>query len=285
MAIGTGLVAVSKKGLAGSVEVASTVEPLGVREAGIRSLIRQRLNQDAEAAPSRPHAYHTDSHSVQWEEERSAAAAVGGCSPGGEQTARLAGPTMPLEDKQSSFHTEPHLPSIPSLPQGPASGAAADMTEASSAGAKRMASESGHDNNEVQGADCTGCDIDRMPTLLQRPQLLQKTCDNQGTTSIGHAGNPDGFAVAVSGRLKAAAPHYAEAIRPEQQQLALASGQPHAHLPMPFSHLLCLWAIKLVLPHPVTQKVLKLGIPDPPVFDQVRTAEARLARQANSVKD
>ena len=50
---------------------------------------------------------------------------------------------------------------------------------------------------------------------------------------------------------------------------------------MPFSHLLCLWAIKLVLPHPVTQKMLKLSIPDPPVFDQVRVAEARMASHVN----
>lgn len=282
MAIGNGLVAVSKKGLAGSTSAASSVDPLSVREAGIRSLIRQRISQDAQAAPPRPDAYHTDGHSVQWKEERSAAATEKD-SLGGDQVARPAGPTMPLEDRQSSFHRDPHLPSVPSLQQGPPSDA--DMTENSSTGTACMASESGHDNSEVQGADCTGCYPDVMPTLLQRPQLLQKTCDNQRTTSTGHAGNLDGFAVAVSGRLKSAAPHYAEAIRPEQQQLALASGKPHAHLAMPFSHLLCLWAIKLVLPHPVTQKVLKLGIPDPPLFDQVRTAESRLARQANSMKD
>ena len=48
-------------------------------------------------------------------------------------------------------------------------------------------------------------------------------------------------------------------------------------LPMPLSELLCLWAVRLVLPHPVTQQVLKLGIPDPPMFGQVRAAEQRLA--------
>ena len=127
--------------------------------------------------------------------------------------------------------------------------------------------------------------MDGMPKLLQRPQLLQAPCDNQVTTSTCHVGNADGFAVDVSSRMKAAAPHYAQAVRPEQPQLALASSHPHAQLAMPFSNLLCLWAVKLVLPHPVTQKVLRLGIPDPPVFDQVRTAEARLVRQAYRMKD
>lgn len=65
-------------------------------------------------------------------------------------------------------------------------------------------------------------------------------------------------------------------LQQQQQQQELAGFSSHSQLAMPFSHLLCLWAIKLVLPHPVTQKVLKVTIPDPPVFEQVRAAEARL---------
>ena len=287
MAIGNGLVAVSKKGLPGSAEEAPSVEPPSVREAGIRSLIRQRVNQDAQAAPSRPCAYHTDSHSVQWEKQRSAdaAAAAESIGIGGDQVARPSAPTPPLEDKESSLPTEPHSPSTPrcALQQGPASGAAAYWT--GSSGDDCIASEIRHTNSEVQQAESTGCHMDGMPKLLQRPQLLRTPCDLIVTTTVGHVGNADGSAVDVSSRLKAVAPHYAQAVRPEQPQLALAGSHPHAQLAMPFSNLLCLWAIKLVLPHPVTQKVLKLGIPDPPVFDQVRTAEARLVRQAYRMKD
>lgn len=272
MAIGNGLVAVSQKGLAGPVEEASSVERLSIREAGIRSLIRQRITWDSQAAAARPRAYHTDSHIVRLEQERAA---------GEKLSTSEDQETKPAGQQQSRLHTELHMPSTPDLEPELTSSVAADMTGCSAEDC--TASDGGRDNSEVQDARCGGCHMDGMPKLLKRPEVLQTPIEDQVATSIGRAGNRDGFKVVVSSRLRAAAPNYAGAVQPQQQQLA--GSMSHAQLAMPFSHLLCLWAIKLVLPHPVTQKVLKLGIPDPPVFDQVRTAEARLGRQACSMQD
>ena len=274
MAIGNKLVAVSRKGMSDSDE-AAYVDSHSVREAGIRSLIRQRIRQDSQVAPARPRAYHTDSHSAQLENERAANEDLG-------TEEEWIGGASQTPSLQCSPHPDPLTPSNPcSKQQGSASSAPADRTNG--CGEERAASvSSGYSTSEVQEADCTGCQSEGMPELRQRPQLLgchQKLSDDQGTTSTGHA---DGFAVLASSRIKAAAPHYALAVQSGQQQPA-GSG-PHAQQAMPFSHLLCLWAIKLVLPHPVTQKVLKLSIPDPPVFDQVRGAEARLASQINSTE-
>ena len=138
---------------------------------------------------------------------------------------------------------------------------------------------------KVEEADGSECQPEGMPKLLQRPQLQRpqlSSCSQASSDDLGQARSSDGLVVEASSRIKAAAPHYALAMQSEQQQVA--DSRLHEQMAMPLGHLLCLWAIKLVLPHPVTQKALKLSIPDPPVFEQVRAAEARLARQANNTE-
>ena len=83
---------------------------------------------------------------------------------------------------------------------------------------------------------------------------------------------------ACSPEVQAAAPTYAKIMQAQQKE-ETAGHQSGQQPQIPLSHLLCLWAIKLVLPHPVTQKVLKLGIPDPPDFQDIRTAEERRAQE------
>ena len=112
--------------------------------------------------------------------------------------------------------------------------------------------------------DCQS-NSEALPSLLERPQHAQHASSSPAAPA----------APVVDERLIAAAPTHARTVMLQQQQ-ELAGFSSHAQLPMPFSHLLCLWAIKLVLPHPVTQIILKVTIPDPPVFEQVRAAEARL---------
>lgn len=274
MAIGNKLVAVSQKGIYDFGE-ATPVSPLSEREAGIRSLIRQRMNEDSEPAPARPRTYHTDSHSPQLEEECAAAEEL---STRDEHT-RAATQTPFQPHMQPSPYTQLHTPSNSGMQQRALSSSAAAEMSGRHGEERTVAASSGR-SIEVQEADCTGCQPHGMPKLLQRPQLLscrQASADVQNT---GHARNSDSSAMVASNRVKAAAPHYALAVQSGQQQVG--NSRLHEQLAMPFSHLLCLWAIKLVLPHPVTQKALKLSIPDPPVFDQVRAAEARLAMQANS---
>ena len=274
MAIGNKLVAVSQKDM-DDVGEATSVSPLSIREAGIQSLIRQRLNEDSEPAPARPCTYHTDRHSPQLKEE--CAAAEQFSTREGEHTrAATQAPFQP--HMQPSPYTQLHTPSNSIMQQQAlASSAAAEVTDG--LGEERTAAGISGRHSEVQEAGCTGCQLDGMPTLLQRPQLLSCHKASADVQNAGHAEYKDGSAVVASSRVKAAAPHYALAVQSGQQQGA--NSRLHEQLAMPFSHLLCLWAIKLVLPHPVTQKALKLSIPDPPVFDQVRAAEARLAMQAN----
>ena len=275
MAIGNKLVSVSRKGMNNFVE-ATPASPLSVREAGIRSLIRQRMNEDSEPAPARPRTYRTDSHIPQLEEECAAADGLGT-----REVARTSAATQtPFQPHmQLSSCTQWHIPSNCCIQkQVLASSAAADVTD-SRGEEDTAAATSGH-SNEVRGGDYTECQPDGMPKLLQRPQLSSCHLASADVQVAGHVSSSDGSAVVASSRMKAAAPHYALALQSGQQQVA--NSRLHEQLAMPFSHLLCLWAIKLVLPHPVTQKALKLSIPDPPVFDQVRAAEARLAMQSNS---
>ena len=83
---------------------------------------------------------------------------------------------------------------------------------------------------------------------------------------------------ACSPEIQAAAPTYARIMQAQQNEENPVV-QVEQQLHMPLTHLLCLWAVKLVLPHPVTQKVLKLSIPDPPDFHYIRTAEERQVQE------
>lgn len=274
MALGNKLVAVRQKGVNDFVQ-AAPASPLSVREAGIQSLIRQRMNEDSEAAAIGLRRYHTDHQSPHLETEGSADGEIK-TREGEQNSAATQTPFQP--HMQPSHCTQLHMLSTSSMrQQASASSAAAEVTDG--LGEERTAAGISGRHSEVQEAGCTGCQLDGMPKLLQRPQLLSCHKASADVQYTGHAEYKDGSEVVASSRVKAAAPHYALAVQSGQQQGA--NSRLHEQLAMPFSHLLCLWAIKLVLPHPVTQKALKLSIPDPPVFDQVRAAEARLAMQAN----
>lgn len=272
MAIGNKLVAVSRKGMDDAVP-STPMSPFSVREAGIRSLIRQRTSEDCQSAAARPRTYHTASPHGEHE-----GAATANPSTGKGECASTATHTPLLPDMRHSPCTESRVPSNPSMHQQELeSSAAADMAVNYEEQHTAAVSSEGS-SIKVQMADCSQCQPDSMPKLLQRPQL--SSCHQPPAEDHSQARSSDAFAVVeASSRIKAAAPHYALAMQSEQQQVA--DSRLLEQMAMPLGHLLCLWAIKLVLPHPVTQKALKLSIPDPPVFEQVRAAEARLARQAN----
>lgn len=84
-------------------------------------------------------------------------------------------------------------------------------------------------------------------------------------------------------RLAAGAPHYAATLA-KQDRSAMAQHQIQ-ELPAELQRVLCLWAVKLMMPHPLTQAEMQFSIPDPPMFHHMRDAEADLAwklRQKNS---
>ena len=271
MAIGNKLVAVRQKAV-GDLVQAAPMSPLSVRAAGIQSLIRQRMSEDSEPA----HTYRTGGNRSHLEKECTAAEEL---STREDKCANAATQAHLQPHMQPSPCSQLHTPSTSSMrEQASTSSAAAEVTDRRRE--ESTAAASSGRSREAEEAGCTGCLPNSMPKLLQRPQLpscYQAPADVQVT---GYATYSGGSAVVPNSRMKAAAPHYALSVQSGQQQVA--NSRLHEQLAMPFSHLLCLWAIKLVLPHPVTQKALKLSIPDPPVFDQVRAAEARLAMQANS---
>ena len=281
MAIGNKLVAVSQKDMDDSVP-ATPMSPLSIREAGIRSLIRQRTSEDCQPAAARPRTYHTASPQGEheWAAAENPSTEEDGCAIAVTHT-----PSLP--DMQCGPCTESCMPtSNPCMQQQELdSSAAADKTVRCEERDTAAVSSEGS-SSKVEGADGSECEPEGMPKLLQRPQLQRpqlSSCHQVSADDQSQARSSDGFVVVdSSSRIKAAAPHYALAMQSEQQQVA--DSRPHEQAAMPLGHLLCLWAIKLVLPHPVTQKTLKLSIPDPPVFEQVRAAEARLARQANNTE-
>ena len=266
MAVGNQLVAVSQTGLDESDEAASNV-----REAGVRSLIRQRLKQDSKPASERPCKHHTDSYSAHLAD--SGACTMGDMNKEGSgfskqrewlqqgQSNILNAMLQPSSCQEASLQ-EDHLTCTTA-----ANATDHDAQELVASASQRL------EDASICGIDTAGSQPDGTPKLLKRPHKLSH-----------HQEQLDGDQDAPTessafDRMQAAAPHYAQAVQSEQLQVA--GSNLHGHLAMPYSHLLCLWAIKLVLPHPVTQKMLKLSIPDPPVFDQVRVAEARMASHVN----
>ena len=241
--------------------------PLDIRQAGIDRLIRQRMQEDSLALSNEPHTHtwanwNTDSeHSKRPDAQAERTGNNGeeeqqqGCS----QTARLAydlsygrcQSDIPADREASSLHAPRHR-----------------QTSCCSKSSESPSAITTGDTIQDTASDCQS-DSEALPSLLERPQHAQHASSSLAAK-----------APVVDERLIAAAPTYARTVMLQQQQ-ELAGASSHAQLAMPFSHLLCLWAIKLVLPHPVTQKMLKVTIPDPPVFEQVRAAEARLVSGSN----
>ncbi len=244
--------------------------PLDIRQAGIDRLIRQRMQEDSLLTSHEPHTHawtHWASDSEHSQRPDASIERKGNVSedeqrPGCSQTARLG-----LADDLSYRRSQANAPagreaSSSHAPQHRHTSCCSKGSESPSAitaGAAILLQDS--------ATDCQS-NSEALPSLLERPQHAQHASSSPAAPA----------APVVDERLIAAAPTYARTVmlQQQQQQQELAGFSSHSQLAMPFSHLLCLWAIKLVLPHPVTQKVLKVTIPDPPVFEQVRAAEARL---------
>ncbi len=268
MTICNTMVAVRDKGsMRNAIDQAQASEsPLDIRQAGVDRLIRQRMQEDSLLTSHEPHTHawadwNTDSEHSQRPDaqaERMGNNREEEQRPGCSQTARLADDLL-YGRCQSNVPADREVPSA-HAPQHRQTSCCSKSSESPSA-------ITGGDTIQDTATDCQS-DSEAMPSLLERPQHAERLSSSSAA--------PTAPAVAVvDERLIAAAPTYARTVMLQQQQ-ELVGSSPHAQLPMPFSHLLCLWAVKLVLPHPVTQKVLKVTIPDPPVFDQVRAAEARL---------
>lgn len=83
------------------------------------------------------------------------------------------------------------------------------------------------------------------------------------------------LSLGAQARLVAAAPHYAERLSDQHQAASLQVK--HQELPAGLQHMLCLWAVKLMMPHPLTNTEMQFSIPDPSLFHEMRHAEAELA--------
>ncbi len=269
MTICNTMVAVRDKGsMRNAIDQAQVSEsPLEVRQAGIHRLIRQRMQEDSLLTSHEPHTHawvHWDSDSEhsqrpEAQSERKGSNGEDEQQPGCSQTAWPG-----IADDLSYGRSHSNAPAGREVPASHAPqhrqisccSKGSESPSAAAAGAAILLQDT--------ATDCQS-DSEAMPSLLERPQHAERASSRPAAPAVPVVGE----------RLIAAAPTYARTVMLQQQQ-ELADVSSHAQLPMPFSHLLCLWAIKLVLPHPVTQKVLKVTIPDPPVFEQVRAAEARL---------
>lgn len=276
MAICNTMVAVrDKSSMRNATDQAQTSEsPLDVRQTGIHRLISQRMQEDSLLPSREPHTqswthWNPDSEHSQEPDahnERKGNVSEDRQRLGYSQTACLgtAGdllygrgqPNTPAGREVRASHAPQHR-------RTSRYSKSSESVSAAAAGAAILLQDT--------ATDCQS-DLEALPNLLQRPQHADHLSSRPAAPAVPVVGE----------RLVAAAPAYARTVLLQQQQQELVGFGPHAQLPMPFSHMLCLWAIKLVLPHPVTQKMLKMTIPDPPVFEQVRAAEARLVSASSN---
>ena len=254
MAIGNSMVAMSQKDSETSATDQNQMPDL---ELSINSLIRLRTCEDDRSYEPCTHP-GTDSHCSQGLE----------CAVGvheGEAEQRLAGSQKQWSWSSTVRNTSNMSQLSMPLPCDDAASDAAQHGQTDCQAEQSLRCSKGGSGSTV------GTQDDNCPKLLDKPQ--HAACPASSSSNNVHRSLTESDMV-PSTRLLAAAPHYAKTVLSQEHE-GLGS---HPQKPMPFSHLLCLWAIKLVLPHPVTQKVLKLSIPDPPVFESVRVAEARLVK-------
>lgn len=122
-----------------------------------------------------------------------------------------------------------------------------------------------------------GRDPQQTPMQLTRPNRSAAT--QQVLPAVPEARGLDpgltDLSLEAQSRLVAGAPHYAEALT--QQEKTVIMHQDSIELPLELQRMLCLWAVRLMMPHPVTHEKMDFSVPDPPLFDQMRGAEADLA--------
>lgn len=268
MTVCNNMVAVTPKGSA-SAQSHMPESPLQVRQAGIKNLIRQRMQEDSLLLASEACTHATDdwasSHLLDRTDAQSAVRKEEDHRPG----CRRATDGLPANDSRSQSL-------VPAGTHDSASDMAQHRQTKNASYSPWGSAVTSSDDWLLQDAQADSqSDTGSLPTLLERPQYAERQSPSRGPQAAPAAMVPDK-------KLSAAAPTYVRTLMMHQQQ-EFSGDTSRPQFPMPYSHLLCLWAVKLVLPHPVTQKVLKLSIPDPPVFEQVRAAEAQLYRSLEEV--
>lgn len=270
MTVYNNMVAVTPKGSA-AAQSHMPESPLQVRQAGIKNLIRQRMQADSLLLAAEACKHATDNWASSHLLDTTDAQNSVGKEEDHRTGSRRATDGLPANDSRSQSF----------VPAG-THDSASDMAQHRQA--KYGSNSLVHTDSAVNSSDDSllqdaqahsQSEAGSLPTLLERPQYAER----QSPSSEAQA---EPSAMAPDKRLSAAAPTYVRTLMMHQEQ-EFISDSSRPRLPMPYSHLLCLWAVKLVLPHPVTQKVLKLSIPDPPVFEQVRAAEAQLYRSLREV--
>ena len=118
----------------------------------------------------------------------------------------------------------------------------------------------------------------RRPSQVAAVQPAASSMRQQGTRLPVDPGFID-LSINSQARMRRAAPYYTDMVSAHvaDQQGPSHHMRPSMVLPAELQHVLCLWAVALMLPHPVTRVAMQLSIPDPDVFEKMRAAELQLA--------
>ena len=175
------------------------------------------------------------------------------------------------------------IKSVPGASLEPSSHEAsnADTQAAAAEGVRAAASEVG----QINAADAVEAELAQDSLHLHRPNRMAKPQQSLQTSAQASGLDPTmtDLSLQAQSRLEASAPHYSAALA--QQQQAVSVQMRDQPLPAALQRMLCLWAVRLMMPHPLTHAKMQFSIPDPPLFLQMRDAEAQLAwklRQENS---
>lgn len=156
--------------------------------------------------------------------------------------------------------------------------------EASNVDAQAAASEvrqvdatSAVSSMQANAADAVEAELAQDSLRLHRPNRMAKPQQSLQTSVQASGLDPTmtDLSLQAQSRLEASAPHYSGAVAQQQQGVSVQMhDQP---LPAALQRMLCLWAVRLMMPHPLTHAKMQFSIPDPPLFHQMRDAEAQLA--------
>ena len=159
-----------------------------------------------------------------------------------------------------------------------------DAQAASAEGARAAASEVGQvaatfavSSMQAHAVDAVEVELVQDSLRLHRPNRMAKPQQSSQTSVQASGRDPTmtDLSLQAQSRLEASAPHYSGALAQQQQAVSMQTNdQP---LPAALQRMLCLWAVRLMMPHPLTHAKMHFSIPDPPLFHQMRDAEAQLA--------